>query len=338
MADPTLNQQGISNDVNGESVAPEDVSETPVGHNGTHVNIEEKSPIWSTGAVPAILLIVVAIAVVIGTIWAIVTQILLEDSGKGTASSPIILSSLVICILVLSLVLTMVKVQAPGDSRVLTFFGTYMGTLRRVGISLVPPLTSTKKISVKARNFETNETKVNDYNGNPINIAAIVVWQVADTAKAAFAVEQFQEFIHSQAEAALRHVATQHPYDSPVDGRVSLRGSTDDVSAELANEVAARVAVAGLEIIEARISSLSYAPEIAQAMLQRQQAAAIVDARETIVDGAVSMVESALDSLEEKDIVDLDPERRAAMVSNLLVVLCSDSHTQPVINTGGLYT
>lgn len=322
----------------GESIAPEVVSRTPVGHEGTRVTIEEKPPIWSAGALPAILLIVVSIVIVIIATWAFVAQIVLEESGKGTVSVPIVVSSAVVWSLTIPLVMTMVKIQAPGDSRVLTFFGTYIGTLRRVGISLVPPLTSAKKISVKARNFETNETKVNDYNGNPINIAAIIVWQVADTAKAAFAVEQFQEFIHSQAEAALRHVATQHPYDSPVDGRVSLRGSTDEVSAELADEVAARAAVAGLEIIEARISSLSYAPEIAQAMLQRQQAAAIVDARETIVDGAVSMVESALDSLEEKDIVDLDPERRAAMVSNLLVVLCSDSHTQPVINTGGLYT
>ena len=189
------------------------------------------------------------------------------------------------------------------------------------------------------RNFETNEIKVNDLNGNPVVIGAIVVWQVADTAKATFAVEDMKEFIHSQSESALRHVATTHPYDSTnIDTVPSLSGSTDLVSQELADEVAARVAVAGLEIVEARISALSYAPEIAQAMLQRQQATAIVDARETIVEGAVTMVESALDKLDERDIVDLDSERRASMVSNLLVVLCSDSSTQPVVNTGSLYT
>ena len=200
--------------------------------------------------------------------------------------------------------------------------------------SATPP-----KSASKVRNFETNTIKVNDLNGNPINIGAIVVWQVADTAKATFAVENVDDFIHSQAESALRHVATTHPYDSTDTTTIpSLSGSTDIVSAELAEEVAARATIAGLEIIETRISSLAYAPEIAQSMLQRQQAAAIVDARETIVDGAVSMVETALGQLDERDIVDLDPERRATMVSNLLVVLCSDNNAQPVINTGSLYT
>lgn len=188
----------------------------------------------------------------------------------------------------------------PGESRVVQLFGTYKGTIRITGFGFTYPLSSRKKVSVRVRNFETNETKVNDYSGNPINIAAIVVWQVADTAKAQFSVENYVEFIKSQSESALRHIATQHPYDFPVDGRSSLRGSTEDISIELANEVAERVSVAGLEIVETRISSLSYAPEIAQAMLQRQQAAAIVDARETIVDGAVSMVEMALDQLEQK--------------------------------------
>lgn len=186
--------------------------------------------------------------------------------------------------------------------------------------------------------LRTNEIKVNDLNGNPVNIGAIIVWQVADTAQATFAVEDMEEFIHSQSESALRHVATTHPYDGGTAKAPSLSGSTELVSQELADEVAARVAVAGLEIIEARISNLSYAPEIAQSMLQRQQAGAIVDARETIVEGAVSMVESALEQLESREIVDLDPERRAAMVSNLLVVLCSDNNAQPVLNTGSLYT
>ena len=176
-----------------------------------------------------------------------------------------------------------------------------------------------------------------DADGNPINIAAIVVWQVADTARAVFAVEAYEEFIKAQAESALRHVATTHPYDEPGPGETSLRGGTDLVSGELAAEVATRVALAGLEIVEVRISSLAYAPEIAQAMLQRQQAGAVIAAREQIVEGAVTMVDQALRRLENDDIVDMDDERRAQMVSNLLVVLCSDQRTQPVVNTGSLY-
>ena len=190
---------------------------------------------------------------------------------------------------------------------------------------------------MKVHNFETYELKVNDLDGNPVNIAAIVVWQVADTARAVFAVEQYEAFIKAQAESALRHVATTHPYDEPGPGETSLRGGTDLVSSELAEEVAARVALAGLEIIEVRISSLAYAPETAQAMLQRQQAGAVIAAREQIVEGAVSMVDQALQRLEDSDIVALDDERRAQMVSNLLVVLCSDQRTQPVVNAGSLY-
>lgn len=226
----------------------------------------------------------------------------------------------------------------PGETMVAQFFGRYVGTVRQTGFILVAPLVYTKKVSIRVRNFETKPIKVNDLNGNPINIGAIIVWQIADTAKATFAVEDVDEFIYSQAESALRHVATTHPYDSTDITTVpSLSGSTDIVSAELADEVASRAAIAGIEIIEARISALSYAPEIAQAMLQRQQASAIVDAREKIVEGAVSMVDSALNQLEERHIVDLDPERRAAMVSNLLVVLCSDKATSPVVNAGSLY-
>ncbi|MBE6478645.1 MAG: SPFH domain-containing protein, partial [Propionibacteriaceae bacterium] len=199
------------------------------------------------------------------------------------------------------------------------------------------PLTTTKKVSVKVHNFETSELKVNDADGNPVNIAAIVVWQVADTAKAVFAVEDAEEFVDVQSESALRHVAGAHPYDNAAPGQETLRGSTESIAAELAAEVAARITIAGLTVIETRISSLAYAPEIAQAMLQRQQAAAVIAAREKIVEGAVSMVSNALDRLEGQDIVALDDERKAAMVSNLLVVLCSDSRATPVVNTGTLY-
>lgn len=209
--------------------------------------------------------------------------------------------------------------------------------IRKQGLLLTIPLSSKKRVSVKVRNFETNELKVNDADGNPINIAAIVVWQVADTAKSVFAVEAYEDFVKVQAESALRHIATSHPYDFAEPGEESLRGSTDLVSGELAEEVAARIAIAGLEVVETRISSLAYAAEIAQAMLQRQQASAVLAARSKIVEGAVGMVEQALERLETDDIVSLDDERKAAMVSNLLVVLCSDSRSTPVINTGTLY-
>lgn len=226
----------------------------------------------------------------------------------------------------------------PGHTRVVQFFGKYIGTIRTDGLIFTYPLTVRHKLSVRIHNFETNELKINDEDGNPVTAAGIIVWTVGDTARATFAVTDYQAFIKTQAEAALRHVISTHPYDEGTRTEVvSLRGSTDVVSQELADEVAARVQSAGLTIIEARISSLSYAPEIAQAMLQRQQAAAVVAARGRIVEGAVSMVQDALQQLEHQGIVDLDEERRAAMVSNLLVVLCSDNHVSPVVNTGTLY-
>ena len=192
--------------------------------------------------------------------------------------------------------------MVPGETSVRQFLGRYIGTVRHTGLVLVPPLTTGRRVSIKVHNFETNELKVNDLDGNPVNIAAIVVWQVADTARAVFAVEAYEEFIKAQAESALRHVATTHPYEEPGPGETSLRGGTDVVSAELAAEVAARVALAGLEIVEVRISSLAYAPEIAQAMLQRQQADAVIAAREQIVEGAVTMVDQALKRLEADDL------------------------------------
>ncbi|WP_390885469.1 SPFH domain-containing protein [Corynebacterium durum] len=311
------------------------VSDTPVGHSGTNVDVMEK-PAWTMGPGAAIAAILVYLALTVGSVVAVLAKAAQEDAKQLGVT---LIGLGILGVVMGTLVAGMIKVNSPGHTQVIQLFGRYLGTNRRTGLSLVPPLTNAKKVSVRVRNFETNEIKVNDLNGNPVVIGAIVVWQVADTAKATFAVEDMEEFIHSQSESALRHVATTHPYDSTdIDTIPSLSGSTDLVSQELADEVAARVAVAGLEIVETRISALSYAPEIAQAMLQRQQATAIVDARETIVEGAVTMVESALDKLDERDIVDLDSERRASMVSNLLVVLCSDSSTQPVVNTGSLYT
>ena len=225
---------------------------------------------------------------------------------------------------------------SPGEAKVLEFLGSYVGTIRKPGLWLTVPFTVRKKISVKVHNFETHELKVNDADGNPINIAAIVVWQVADTAQAKYAVEDHIDFVRVQSEAALRHIAMSHPYDNQ-DTTITLRGDTEVIAKEMADEVAARIALAGLRVVETRISSLAYASEIAQAMLQRQQAAAIIAAREKIVEGAVSMVQDALNQLEAADVVVLDDERRAAMVSNLLVVLCGDSRATPIVNAGSLY-
>ena len=225
---------------------------------------------------------------------------------------------------------------SPGEAKVLEFFGSYVGTVRKPGLWFVVPFVVQKKISVKVHNFETHELKVNDADGNPINIAAIVVWQVADTAQAKYAVEDHIDFVRVQSEAALRHIAMSHPYDNQ-DTTITLRGDTEVIAKEMADEVAARIALAGLRVVETRISSLAYASEIAQAMLQRQQAAAIIAAREKIVEGAVSMVQDALNQLEAADVVVLDDERRAAMVSNLLVVLCGDSRATPIVNAGSLY-
>jgi regulator of protease activity HflC (stomatin/prohibitin superfamily) len=226
----------------------------------------------------------------------------------------------------------------PGHTKVVRFFGSYVGTLRRTGLWWILPLSDRKSVSIRVRNFETSHLKVNDADGNPVEIASIVVWQVADTSRALYAVDDYLNFVRVQAESALRHVATTHPYDDPTDAGVSLRGSTDVVAGELAEEMAQRVVIAGIEIVEVRISHLAYAPEIAQAMLRRQQASAVVAARSRIVDGAVGMVEMALDRLSERGIVDLDEERKAAMVSNLMVVLCGDQPAAPVVNTGTLYS
>lgn len=316
-----------------------DITATPVGHSGTAVDITERKS-WSGGGGLATIIILISIILIAPAIFLIGTTSTKLDADTISVPLGVALILAGACCFLLSLLgLTSIRIISPGETRVIQFFGRYIGTIRHTGLRAIPPLSNPTKVSIKVRNFETNTIKVNDLNGNPINIGAIVVWQVADTAKATFAVENVDDFIHSQAESALRHVATTHPYDSTDTTTIpSLSGSTDIVSAELAEEVAARATIAGLEIIETRISSLAYAPEIAQSMLQRQQAAAIVDARETIVDGAVSMVETALSQLDERDIVDLDPERRATMVSNLLVVLCSDNNAQPVINTGSLYT
>ncbi|MEU1701478.1 SPFH domain-containing protein [Streptomyces pseudogriseolus] len=226
---------------------------------------------------------------------------------------------------------------APGEARVVQLFGRYRGTIRKDGLRWVNPFTSRTKISTRVRNHETAVLKVNDAYGNPIELAAVVVWRVEDTAQATFEVDDYVEFVSTQTEAAVRHIAIEYPYDAHDEGDLSLRGNAEEITEKLAVELHARVEAAGVQIIESRFTHLAYAPEIASAMLQRQQAGAVVAARQQIVEGAVGMVETALARLEEQDIVDLDAERKAAMVSNLMVVLCGDRSAQPVLNTGTLY-
>ena len=216
-------------------------------------------------------------------------------------------------------------------------FGKYVGTAKTEGLRWASPFYMKKMISLRVRNFETNRLKVNDIDGNPIEIAAIVVWKVVDTAEASFEVDNYEMFVKIQSESAVRNLATQHPYDSHSDTKISLRGHTGSISDQMRTEIQNRLEKAGVEVIEARISHLAYAPEIAEAMLRRQQAGAIIAARQLIVEGAVGMVEMALAMLAEKNIIELDHERKAAMVSNLLVVLCGETASQPVINTGTLY-
>jgi regulator of protease activity HflC (stomatin/prohibitin superfamily) len=226
----------------------------------------------------------------------------------------------------------------PNEGKALTLFGTYTGTVRQAGLWWVNPFMQKTSVSLRVRNFETNKLKVNDAYSNPVEIGAIVVWRVTDTAEALFEVNDYVQYVAVQSESALRALASQHPYDAHGTEDVALSTHQEEVNRGLAGALVDRLAKAGVEVIEARISHLAYSPEIAAAMLQRQQASAIVAARQTIVEGAVGMVELALASLKERDIVDLDGERKAAMVSNLLVVLCSERSTQPVVNTGSLYT
>jgi len=296
-----------------------DPEATPVGHSGTRVQIQERQAQAISGWF-GVLVVAACIAVAI---------VLSQSSVAVVAFAPIVVAVVILASLV---------IVQPGQTRVVRFFGSYVGTVRRTGLSWLLPLTDRRNVSIRVRNFETNHLKVNDAEGNPVEIASIVVWQVADTSRALYAVDDYLNFVKVQAESALRHVATTHPYDDHTDDGLSLRGSTDIVAGELADEMAERVAIAGLEIVEVRISHLAYASEIAQAMLRRQQANAVVAARSRIVDGAVGMVEMALARLSERGIVDLDEERKAAMVSNLMVVLCGDQPASPVVNTGTLYS
>ena len=244
------------------------------------------------------------------------------------------------CVVLLALELACLAgfaVINPNEARLVTLFGVYKGTMRQPGFWWVSPLTARRRLSLRIRNFESGKLKVNDRDANPIEIAAVVVWRLVDTFEAAFNVDDYENFMHVQTEAALRNLTTSYPYDAHDDEHVSLRLSAGVVAERLRHEIQERLSKAGIEVIEARISHLAYAPEIAGVMLRRQQATAVIAARQKIVEGAVGMVEMALLELGRKNVVKLDEERKAAMVSNLMVVLCSDRGVEPVVNTGTLY-
>ncbi|HZE39206.1 MAG TPA: SPFH domain-containing protein [Stackebrandtia sp.] len=254
-----------------------------------------------------------------------------DDGGKATGVVVVVIG------VILLAMLTGLTVINPNESKVIQFFGRYAGTVDTPGFWCTWPLTAKRTVSKRVRNFETTQAKVNDADGNPVEIAAVIVWKVTDPAKAVFAVDSFLSYVSIQAESALRHLATCYPYDSHETDRMSLRDGAQ-VAEELTAELRERVTTAGVEVIETRITHLAYASEIAQAMLRRQQANAVVAARKRIVEGAVGMVHLALERIDEQNMVALDEERKASMVSNLLVVLCSDQATQPVVNTGSLYS
>lgn len=282
---------------------------------------------WS---VPGGLMIVLLLAAVAAAIWSLVDAVR-ANAGIQAACSAISLG--LIAVLAKGFVIV-----NPNEAKVITLFGNYSGSLKQPGLAWVNPFTMRKRVSQRIRNFETAKLKVNDFDGNPIEIASVVVWQVVDTAEAIFQVDNYENFLQVQSESALRNMATSYPYDAHNENQMSLRSHTVETADQLKKEIQDRLAKAGVQVIEARITHLAYAPEIASAMLQRQQASAIVAARWKIVEGAVGMVENALELLSQKHVVELDPEKRAAMVSNLLVVLCSDRHAQPVVNAGTLYT
>lgn len=287
--------------------------------------IERKAPSGLPILVALLLILFGAIALIV---WA----------ANQRPVAPAVVITGVVVILLDILALAGLFIVNPNEAKVLQLFGKYAGTVKDAGLRWANPFYTKKKISQRIRNFESAKLKVNEKEGSPIEIAAVVVWRVVDTAEAAFEVDDYENFVHVQSESALRNLATQHPYDShDVPGTVSLRGNTVEIAAQLKVEIQDRLAKAGVEVMEARISHLAYAPEIAGAMLRRQQATAVVAARTKIVEGAVGMVEMALEALAAKKVIEFDEERKAQMVSNLLVVLCGEHEAQPVVNAGTIY-
>ncbi|MCY3620773.1 MAG: SPFH domain-containing protein, partial [Gammaproteobacteria bacterium] len=280
------------------------------------MNVIQEIPRTALSGVLALIVLLLAIAVDVALFVVGIVQ-----------QSPLMVLGSVLLFVVLIFLFFGLFVVNPNEARVLQLFGRYVGTVSDQGFRWANPFYTKRRISLRVRNFETDRSKVNDADGNPIEIAAVVVWKVIDTAEATFEVDDYVNFMHVQSESAVRNLATQYPYDTRQDDQISLRGKTEEIAGQLKTEIQGRLHKAGLEVLEARITHLAYAPEIASSMLQRQQAGAIIEARERIVEGAVSMVQMALDNLSSRGIVELDEERKAAMVSNLLVVLCGDKGT-----------
>jgi regulator of protease activity HflC (stomatin/prohibitin superfamily) len=293
----------------------------------------KENPIRSAAGIPYLLGVLVALAL---AIWLVVSGIGPDPDNAGLASGPLMAAGFVLGIVALISMIGLYTVQ-PNQAAVLSFFGKYIGTVRDTGLRWNNPFYSKRKVSQRVRNFESGKLKVNELDGSPIEIAAVIVWQVVDSAEAVFNVDDYESFVHIQAESALRTMATSYPYDQHEEGQLALRSNATEVSKHLKDELQAHLLDAGIQVLDARISHLAYAPEIAQAMLQRQQANAIIAARTRIVAGAVGMVEMALAELQKNGVVKLDEERKAQMVSNLLVVLCGERATQPIVNAGTLY-
>jgi SPFH domain / Band 7 family len=271
-------------------------------------------------------------------LWAVVAVLFWQGAVQQGALHVALIIVAIVLIIVASFILRGLTIIAPGRAQVVQLFGNYKGTIRQPGMQWVNPFAIRLPVSTRIRNLESAQAKVNDADGNPIEIAAVVVWQVQDTAQATYSVDDYAKFVAIQAETAVRHIASSYPYDSRGTDVMSLRGNADEITQKLSAELTDRVAAAGVHVIETRLTRLSYAPEIAQAMLRQQAASAVVGARAKIVEGAVGMVKMALERLDEENVVELDEERKAAMVSNLLVVLCSEQATQQVVNTGSLYS
>jgi regulator of protease activity HflC (stomatin/prohibitin superfamily) len=284
---------------------------------------------WSAPGVPVLVAGVVMLLAAVG--------LLVLGGDLGGAARTVLVVVAVLLFIASYLATRGLTSVVAGEGRVVQLFGLYHGTIRAPGLHWVNPFAQRRKVSTRIRNLETSMAKVNDADGNPIEIAAVVVWQVADTGLAIYAVDDFERFVAIQTETAVRHIASSYAYDTRGSGELSLRDNAEEITQRLTAEIAARVASAGVLVIESRLTRLSYAPEIAQAMLRQQQASAVVGARQRIVEGAVGMVQLALQRLDDEGVVELDEERKATMVSNLLVVLCSEQATQPVINTGSLY-
>ena len=281
---------------------------------------------------PGVMVLIIGIVGVLGGV-----ALLFLGAGLSGAGKVVVLVLAVLILIAAALLLRGLTAVVAGEARVVQLFGRYWGTIRAPGLHWVNPIAERRKVSTRIRNHETPVAKVNDADGNPIEIAAVVVWQVRDTSRAIYSVDDFVQFVSTQTETAVRHIASRYAYDTRGTGALSLRDNAEEITQRLSAEIADRVGPAGVEIIESRLTRLSYAAEIAQAMLRQQQASAVVGARQRIVEGAVGMVQLALQRLEEEDVVALDEERKAAMVSNLLVVLCSEQATQQVVNTGSLY-